>query len=59
LQDLWQVHYSAAGGAANNVDEQMIANPAGTDAGHYLLLQAESNGKFKVTNSRNGFQKSY
>ncbi|MDX1983504.1 MAG: MBL fold metallo-hydrolase [Bryobacteraceae bacterium] len=59
LQDLWQVHFSAAGGAANNVDEKMIANPAGQDPGHYLMVQAQSNGKFSVTNSRNGFTKSY
>lgn len=59
LQDLWQVHYSAAGGAEANVDEKMIANPAGQDPGHYILVQAGKNGKFSVTNSRNGFSKSY
>jgi hypothetical protein len=31
----------------------------GQDQGHYILLQAESDGKFKVTNSRNSFSKSY
>lgn len=59
LQDLWQVHYSAAGGDSNNVDEKFIANPKGTDEGHYLLLQAGKDGKFTVTNSRNGHAKSY
>ena len=59
LLDMWQLHYSAAGGAENNVDEKMIANPQGQDPGHYLLLEAEADGKFKVTNSRNGFSKTY
>lgn len=59
LLDLWQVHYSAAGGSETNVDEKMIANPKGEDPGNYLEIQAQSNGKFTVTNSRNGFSKSY
>jgi len=59
LQDFWQLHYSAAGGKENNTDEQLIANLPGQDQGHYIHLQAESNGKFKVTNSRNNFSKSY
>jgi competence protein ComEC len=59
LKDFWQVHYAAAGGSEANVDEALIANPKGTDGGHYLLVQAESNGKFTVTNSRNGNKKSY
>lgn len=59
LKDLWQLHYSAAGGAENNTDGQMIANLLGKEEGHYLMLSAESNGKFSVFNSRNGFRKSY
>lgn len=59
LQDLWQVHFAAAGGPEANVDEKMIANLLSQNTGNYLLLQAESSGKFKVTNSRNGFSKSY
>lgn len=59
LKDFWQLHYSAAGGKDNNVDEQMIANLQGKEEGNYLTLQAGSDGKFKVTNSRNGFSKSY
>ncbi len=59
LQDLWQLHHAAAGGTETNVDDKMIANPAGQDPGNYLLVQAQSNGKFSVTNARNGFSKSY
>ncbi|MCZ2151961.1 MAG: MBL fold metallo-hydrolase [Bryobacterales bacterium] len=59
LTDLWQLHYSAAGGSDANTDEKMIANPKGQEAGNYIEIQAQSNGKFTVTNSRNGFSKSY
>jgi len=59
LKDLWQLHYSAAGGSENNTGEQMIANLLGKDEGHYIMLSAESNGKFSVANSRNGLRKNY
>lgn len=60
LQDLWQVHYSVEGAAANNTTEQFIANPdEKNDAGNYIKVSAESNGTFTVTNSRNKFSKTY
>ncbi len=59
LLDLWQLHYSAAGAGDANTGEKMIANPKGEDSGNYIEVQAQSNGKFTVTNSRNGFSKSY
>lgn len=59
LKDLWQLHYSAAGGSENNIDEKFVANTAGQESGNYLLVRANSNGKFTVTNSRNGLTKSY
>ena len=59
LKDFWQVHYSAAGGSESNTDEKLIANLKGEDSGNYLAVTADSNGKFTVTNSRNGFSKSY
>lgn len=60
LEDFWQVHYSQAGGAENNVDEKFIANPNGIpDAGNYLKLSAMQDGTFTVTNSRTGFSKEY
>ncbi|MCC6363855.1 MAG: MBL fold metallo-hydrolase [Bryobacterales bacterium] len=59
LLDLWQLHYSAAGAGDANADDKMIANPKGEDPGNYIEIQAQSNGKFTVTNSRNGFSKSY
>jgi beta-lactamase superfamily II metal-dependent hydrolase len=60
LQDIWQLHYSVEGAEANNVAEQFIANPdEKNDAGNYIKVSAESSGLFTVTNSRNGFSKSY
>lgn len=60
LLDLWQLHFSVAGGSENNVDEKMIANPvAQDDSGNYLKLTAGEDGHFTVMNSRNGLTKSY
>jgi hypothetical protein len=60
LQDLWQVHYAAEGGAANNVNEQLIANPQeNPDAGNWIKVSAQSDGVFTVTNGRNNFSKTY
>ena len=59
LQDLWQLHFAVAGGKENNVSDPFIANIDTADDGHYLLLTAESDGSFKVWNSRNKYSKSY
>jgi beta-lactamase superfamily II metal-dependent hydrolase len=59
LEDLWQVHYSIAGGSNNNVAEPMIANMEEKCEGHGLSITASDNGAFKVTNTRNGNTKSY
>jgi competence protein ComEC len=60
LQDLWQLHYAVAGGEANNAIEQFIANPdQAKDQGNFLVLSAQANGNFTVTNPRNKFSKSY
>jgi competence protein ComEC len=60
LQDLWQVHFAVAGGAANNSSEELIANPeGGADAGNWLKLSAMADGTFTVTNGRTAFSKTY
>jgi beta-lactamase superfamily II metal-dependent hydrolase len=60
LQDLWQLHYSVAGGKDHNVEEKLIANPdADKDQGNWIKLSAESDGSFTVTNGRNQFSKTY
>ncbi len=73
LEDLWQNHYSVAGGATHNRPEPFIANldegaplagRANTDPVHmgpsyWTKLSAREDGSFAVTNSRNGLTKEY
>jgi Predicted hydrolase (metallo-beta-lactamase superfamily) len=40
LQDMWQLHYSEEAGAAHNTASKRIANPAGTDNGNFLKVEA-------------------
>ena len=59
LEDIWQVHYSANGTKDTNPPEDFIANLEPTDGFKSIKLSAESNGTFTVTNTRNGFSKTY
>lgn len=62
LADLWQLHYSVAGGEAHNAPQQFIANPeadAQKDQGYWIELSAQSNGAFSVTNGRTHQTKTY
>ena len=59
LENLWQLHYSEEGGSTHNVPAEFIANPQGTDAGHYLLLTAHQDGSFEIFNSRTKQVKKY
>jgi competence protein ComEC len=61
LEDTWQVHLSLATDAAHNTAEQRIANaePTAQCKGNFLKASISSDGKFTITNSRNGFSKSY
>lgn len=64
IKDLWQLHYSAEGGAEHNVATPYIANVRGANVksdsdGHYIRLLAYPNGKLVVYNSRTGESKTY
>ena len=59
LEDLWQLHFSRAGGAAHNVAAEFIANPDGPDAANGLELTAYPDGSFDVFNSRTQKSKHY
>lgn len=60
IDDIWQLHFSAAGGQAHNTGEKMIANmTADPDAGNYLKLTAHADGHFEVSNPRTGYSKKY
>ena len=59
LENLWQLHTSAEGGATHNTALAYIANPPGTDFGYYLKLTGQSDGSFSVFNSRTAEIKAY
>ncbi len=59
LEDVWQVHYSAAGTKDTNPPDDFSANLGPPDGGNLVKLSAERDGSFTITNSRNGFSKTY
>ena len=61
LEDIWQLHYMAAGGKANNAPEQFVAcyNIVDCQGGDWIKATALQDGSFTVTNKRNGFTKHY
>jgi len=59
LEDFWQIHRSAAGGAEHNSPDQFLANVNETDHGHYIEMSVRSDGGFSMTNERTGFTKDY
>jgi competence protein ComEC len=59
LEDIWQVHYSAAGTKDTNPPGDFMANLEPSDEGKLIKLSAERDGSFIITNSRNGFSKTY
>ena len=84
LEDLWQLHWSYAGGVEHNAPGVKIANidepaqiaaivtgattpapPAGPGGNaahspaHYIKVSARNDGSFTVTNTRNGYSKTY
>jgi beta-lactamase superfamily II metal-dependent hydrolase len=59
LEDFWQIHRSAAGGADHNSPEQFLANLNETDHGHYIKMSVRADGGFTMTNERTGFTKEY
>ncbi len=59
IEDLWQLHRSAAGGATHNSPEQFLANINETDHGYHLKLSARTDGSFVMTNERTQFTKEY
>jgi competence protein ComEC len=59
LADLWQLHYALDSDKQHNAPESLIANVAEKFDGQYIEVRAGSDGKFSVTNSRNGLEKKY
>jgi beta-lactamase superfamily II metal-dependent hydrolase len=59
LEDIWQVHYSAAGTKDTNPPGDFIANLNPGDEGKFVEVSANRDGSFTISNSRNGFHKAY
>jgi competence protein ComEC len=59
LETLWQLHYSAEGGAEHNTVAPYIANLLGVDSGNFLELTGSKDGSFDVLNSRTHETKHY
>jgi beta-lactamase superfamily II metal-dependent hydrolase len=59
LRDLWQLHFSLAGGQTHNAGPERIANLEEKCEGHSIGVSVEKSGAFRVTNSRNGHSKTY
>ena len=61
IEDIWQVHLSLETDEAHNTDKKMIANFEETDdcKGHWIKASVKADGSYTVSNSRNGFSKTY
>ena len=62
LEDLWQLHVAQLSGPEHAIPGLFVANivedPQHGPA-HWIKVSAQSDGSFTVTNSRNGFRKTY
>jgi beta-lactamase superfamily II metal-dependent hydrolase len=58
FQDLWQLHYSEAGGQ-KNAPADFIANLQEPCEAKLIKVTVRRDGTFTVTNTRNGFSKTY
>lgn len=58
FQDLWQLHNSRAAGE-RNAPADFIANPTDPCEAKLIKLTVQPDGQFTVTNTRNGFSKTY
>ncbi len=61
IEDIWQVHLTLGIPKEVNTNEKMIANtePSAECQGNMLHVSVASNGKYTLTNLRNGFSKTY
>jgi competence protein ComEC len=60
LEDIWQSHFSIAGGRERNPPADFVANLENEKDEHKMLkLSARGDGSFTITNLRNNFSKTY
>lgn len=61
LEDLWSLHRAVNNDAAHNAQERMTANLGDTEAcaGAWIRARVDPTGTYTLTNSRNGYSKTY
>ena len=61
MEDIWQGHLALAGPRELNTGDDMIANMEASEEckGNWLKVSVSPDGKYTVTNGRNGFSKTY
>ena len=61
LEDVWQLHQAMGPAHDHNVKAEQIANLEPTDQckGQWMKASVAKDGKFTITNGRNGFSKTY
>lgn len=59
LQDIWQIHFSVAGGKEHNAPDPFVANLDEICEGKGIHVEAMKDGSFRLVNSRNKYEKSY
>jgi competence protein ComEC len=61
LEAIWQEHRVAASDQAHNTSEQRIANTetTGSNEGNWIRAVVSGDGKYTISNSRNGYHESY
>jgi beta-lactamase superfamily II metal-dependent hydrolase len=59
LQDVWALHQATQNDALHNAAPDLIANPAGTDAAHYIKAVIQPDGSYTLSNARNGVSRGY
>ncbi len=59
LIDIWQLHTSLNAGKDANPPDDFVANLEPSDGFRWIKISAAKSGEFTVTNTRNGFRKTY
>jgi len=59
IEDVWQLHYSQNASKEENAPEPFLVNVDQDSPVSWIKLEAQSDGRFTVTNSRNGKTKTY
>jgi beta-lactamase superfamily II metal-dependent hydrolase len=59
IEDVWQLHYAQNAGKENNAPEPFIVNVDQDAKVSWIKVEAQADGQFTVTNSRNGKTKVY